>query len=61
MVVVPVEEIAAPGRDVVASQSMIIVLIFLFSIGAAFILVYRMAKPLNTLLPMPKRCQIRIS
>ena len=49
VVVVPVEEIAAPGRDVVASQSMIIVLIFLFSIGAAFILVYRMAKPLNTL------------
>ncbi|MBN1008456.1 ATP-binding protein [Amphritea pacifica] len=48
-VVVPVSEIAAPGRAVVAQQSLIIGLIFLGSISAAFILVYRMAAPLNIL------------
>ncbi|WP_241235008.1 response regulator [Amphritea opalescens] len=48
-VVLPVSEIAAPGRAVVAQQSLIIGLIFLASIGAAFILIYRMASPLNTL------------
>ncbi|MDX2421756.1 MAG: ATP-binding protein [Amphritea sp.] len=48
-VVLPVSEIAAPGRAVVAQQSLIIGLIFLASIGAAFILIYRMAAPLNTL------------
>ncbi|WP_296055650.1 response regulator [uncultured Amphritea sp.] len=48
-VVVPVSEIAAPGRAVVAQQSLIIGLIFLASISAAFILVYRMATPLNIL------------
>ncbi|WP_428033257.1 ATP-binding protein [Amphritea sp.] len=48
-VVVPVEEIAAPGRAVVAQQSLIIGLIFLASISAAFILVLRMAAPLNSL------------
>lgn len=48
-VVVPVSEIAAPGRALAAQQSMIIGLIFLLSIGAAFILILRMAAPLNTL------------
>ncbi|UTW03585.1 response regulator [Amphritea atlantica] len=48
-VVVPVSEIAAPGRAVVAQQSLIIGLIFLAGISAAFILVYRMATPLNIL------------
>ena len=48
-VVVPVAEIAAPGRDVVTRQSLIIGLIFLASITAAFFLVYRMAAPLNIL------------
>lgn len=48
-VVVPVAEIAAPGRAVVAQQSLIIGLIFLASIGAAFVLVFRMATPLNSL------------
>ena len=48
-VVVPVAEISAPGRTVVAQQSLIIGLVFMVSIGAAFILVYRMAQPLNIL------------
>jgi len=48
-VVVPVSEIAAPGRAVVAQQSLIIGLIFLAGISAAFIIVYRMATPLNIL------------
>lgn len=48
-VVVPIAEISAPGRTVVAQQSLIIGLIFMISIGAAFILVFRMARPLNIL------------
>ncbi|MDO6565210.1 response regulator [Amphritea sp. 1_MG-2023] len=48
-VLVPVSEIAAPGRAVVAQQSLMIGLIFLASIGAAFLLIFRLSAPLNTL------------
>ncbi|MFT6926718.1 MAG: signal transduction histidine kinase/CheY-like chemotaxis protein [Psychromonas sp.] len=48
-VVVPVEEIKAPGKNLIKRQSIIIGLISLLSLAAALILVFRISRPLNTL------------
>jgi sigma-B regulation protein RsbU (phosphoserine phosphatase) len=48
-VAVPVEEIQAPARALVTRQSFIISLIFLGSLGVAYLLVTRISHPLNLL------------
>ncbi|MFO1349425.1 MAG: EAL domain-containing protein [Gammaproteobacteria bacterium] len=48
-VVVPVREIQAPAEALVTRQSIIIALIFLGSLIAAYFLVSKISKPLNTL------------
>ncbi|MEH6577335.1 MAG: cache domain-containing protein [Amphritea sp.] len=48
-VVVPAAEIAAPGKALVARQSQVIGLASMISLIAAFILVFRISRPLNTL------------
>lgn len=49
VVSVPVAEIQKPARDVVTRQSIIITMIFIGSLGVAFAMVSRMARPLNLL------------
>jgi signal transduction histidine kinase len=49
VVSVPVDEIQKPARDVVTRQSVIISLIFIASLSAAFAMVSKMARPLNLL------------
>lgn len=48
-VAVPSDEIAAPGKALVARQSVVIGLILLISLAAAFFLVFRISRPLITL------------
>jgi signal transduction histidine kinase len=48
-VAVPVQEIQKPAKDLVARQSIIIILIFLFSLIAAYFLVSKISRPLRTL------------
>ena len=57
--VVPVEEIQLPANELIAQQSLIIALIFLGSLIAAFILISRISRPLKLLtnyaMELPKR------
>ena len=48
-VVVPVAEIAGPGRDLVGRQSLIIGSVFLLSLFAAFFLISKLVNPLSIL------------
>ncbi|OZG70796.1 histidine kinase [Hahella sp. CCB-MM4] len=54
-VVVPVHEIAAPGQNLVKSQSLIIALFFLGSILIAFLWVSRISRPLDFLTEYAKQ------
>ena len=48
-VVVPVDEIAGPGRDLVGRQSLIIGSVFLISLFAAFVMISKLVNPLSVL------------
>ncbi|MCV6613206.1 MAG: cache domain-containing protein [Amphritea sp.] len=48
-VVVPSAEIAAPGNQLIQRHSIVIGLIMLISLGAALVVVFRIARPLNQL------------
>jgi len=49
LIAIPLEEIQAPAKDLIARQSFIIISIFLGSLMAAFYTVSRISKPLNLL------------